>query len=151
MRSNCFSCSTRSSLACVSSAMSPISSRNRVPPSAASNLPSRRATAPVNAPFSWPNSSLSTSSRENAAQLTGMNGPLARGLRLWIARAPDHSGKASAFEIHLLDQPIVGAAQQLLLHHVADFDSQLVIVERLGQVIFRAGLHRFDRDPLRSV
>src|SRR5258708_10783530 len=34
------------------------------------------------------------------------------------------------------------------LHHVADFDSQLVVVERLGQVIFRAGLHRFDREAI---
>ena len=39
-----------------------------MPPSAASNLPSRRATAPVKAPRSWPKSSLSTSSRLSAAQ-----------------------------------------------------------------------------------
>ena len=38
------------------------------------------ATAPVKAPFSWPNSSLSSSVSVRAAQLTLMNGPLARGL-----------------------------------------------------------------------
>ena len=40
--------------------MSPISSRNRVPPLHCSNLPMRRRSAPVKAPFSWPNSSLSS-------------------------------------------------------------------------------------------
>ncbi len=50
-RSNSRSCSARRNLACVSSGMSPTSSRNSVPPSAASNLPSRRATAPVKAPL----------------------------------------------------------------------------------------------------
>ena len=37
--------------------ISPISSRNSVPPSASSKRPLRCASAPVNAPFSWPNSS----------------------------------------------------------------------------------------------
>ncbi len=37
--------------------MSPISSRNSVPPSACSNRPALRVLAPVKAPFSWPNSS----------------------------------------------------------------------------------------------
>ena len=73
-RSSSRSCSTRSSLACVSSGMSPISSSSSVPPSAISNLPSRALTAPVKAPRSWPNSSLSTSSREKAAQLTLISG-----------------------------------------------------------------------------
>ena len=51
--------STRSSLICVASGMSPTSSRNSVPPSAYSNLPLRSRSAPVNAPLTWPNSSLS--------------------------------------------------------------------------------------------
>src|SRR5262249_42881520 len=68
-RSSSRSWSTRRIFAWVSRAMSPISSSSSVPPSATSNLPSRVAVAPVKAPFSWPNSSLSTSSRENAAQL----------------------------------------------------------------------------------
>ena len=61
------SCSTRSRRVCASGGMSPISSRNSVPPSACSNLPDERCTAPVKAPRSWPNSSLSISSRGIAA------------------------------------------------------------------------------------
>ena len=38
--------------------ISPISSKNRVPPSANSKRPTRLSMAPVKAPFSWPNSSL---------------------------------------------------------------------------------------------
>ena len=78
---------TRSTLACASSDMSPISSRKSVPPSACSNLPLRCSVAPVNEPFSWPKSSLSSSSRGIAAQLTSTKGPCARGLRSWRRRA----------------------------------------------------------------
>ena len=49
--------STRSSFACVAGVMSPISSRNSVPPSACSKRPARWRSAPVKAPRSWPNSS----------------------------------------------------------------------------------------------
>ncbi len=59
---------------------SPISSRNSVPPSASSIRPLRVWMAPVKAPFSWPNSSLSSRFSLRAAQLTLMKGPLARGL-----------------------------------------------------------------------
>ena len=49
---------------------------------------SRAAVAPVNAPFAWPNSSLSSSVSGSAAQLTATNGPAARAARAaWIARA----------------------------------------------------------------
>ena len=58
-----------------------------MPPWASSNLPRRRAWAPVNAPFSWPNSSDSTSVSGMAATLTATNGWPARSLRWWIARA----------------------------------------------------------------
>ena len=61
--------STRSSLAWSASGISPISSRNSVPPFAASKKPTLRRSAPVNAPFSWPNSSLSSSDSGSAAQL----------------------------------------------------------------------------------
>ena len=44
---------------------------------AASNLPILSWCAPVKAPRSWPNSSLSSSSRATAAQLTLTNGPVA--------------------------------------------------------------------------
>ena len=47
----------RRSLACSRTSISEISSSSSVPPVASSNLPMRRATAPVNEPFSWPNSS----------------------------------------------------------------------------------------------
>jgi hypothetical protein len=54
--------------------MSPTSSRKIVPLSACSNLPICRSVAPVNEPFSWPNSSDSISSSGIAAQLTWTNG-----------------------------------------------------------------------------
>ena len=59
----------------------------QVPPLASSNQPALAARAPVKAPFSWPNSSASTSDSEKAPQLTATNGPLRRALRLWICRA----------------------------------------------------------------
>ena len=43
--------------------------------------------APVNAPFSWPKSSDSSSSSAIALQLIATNGLWRRGLALWIARA----------------------------------------------------------------
>ena len=67
--------------------MSPISSRNSVPVVAASNLPFRSPTAPVNAPLTCPNISLSISSLGMAAQLSSMNGRSRRGERAWTAPA----------------------------------------------------------------
>ena len=58
-----------------------------MPPSAVSSFPFFCATAPVNAPFSWPNSSLSSSVSVIAAQLIATNGFSARGLLRWMARA----------------------------------------------------------------
>ena len=81
------SCSTRSNFACASRGRSPISSRNMEPPWARRNNPGESATAPVKAPFLWPNSSDSTSSAGSAAQLTGTKGLSACGLEKWIARA----------------------------------------------------------------
>ena len=68
------SSSTRSILTCMLSGMSPISSRNSVPPWARSKRPTVDATAPVNAPRSWPNNSLSSNSPGMAPQLTGTKG-----------------------------------------------------------------------------
>ena len=79
MRVTTPSCSTRSSLACAASDMSPTSSRNSVPPSACSNFPARSAKAPVNDPFMCPNSSLSISSDGIAAQFTSTNAWSRRG------------------------------------------------------------------------
>ena len=86
-RSNSCSCSTRRILACVLGLMSPTSSRNSVPPSACSNRPMRCLSALVNEPFSWPNSSDSSSSAGIAPQFTATKGRWRRGLAAWIARA----------------------------------------------------------------
>ncbi len=64
-----FSWMTRSSLTCMDSDISVTSSRNRVPPPAATSRPVLPM-APVKAPFSWPNSSLASSSSLKAPQLT---------------------------------------------------------------------------------
>ncbi len=79
MRSNSRSCRMRSSFVCVPSVISPISSRKMVPLLAVSNRPLRIVMAPVNEPFSWPNSSVSRSVSGSAAQLTFTSGC---GLRL---------------------------------------------------------------------
>ena len=91
--------STRSTLACVAGGMSPISSRKIVPPWAASNLPTRRASAPVKAPFSWPKSSLSTSSRLIAAQFTATNGRARRDAAL-VQRLRDELLAGAALAAH---------------------------------------------------
>jgi hypothetical protein len=79
-RCNSWFCTTRSSLLCVVSGMSAISSRNTVPPCAYSNRPTRSWVAPVNAPFTWPNSSLSNSVSTIAEQLQTANRRAATGL-----------------------------------------------------------------------
>ena len=58
-----------------------------MPLSASSNLPICFSVAPVNEPFSWPNSSLSISSSGMAAQLTWTNASSLRRLLRWMARA----------------------------------------------------------------
>ena len=67
--------------------MSPISSRNSVPPSACRKRPADARCAPVNAPRSCPNSSLSIRSRGMAAMLRATNGRARRGLKSCSARA----------------------------------------------------------------
>jgi glutaredoxin len=69
-RSISFSCSTRSSFTCRSSDSSPTSSRKIVPWCASSKRPFFCWSAPVNAPRSWPNSSLSARLAGSAPQLT---------------------------------------------------------------------------------
>ena len=56
-----------------------------MPPSASSKRPIRLVMAPVNAPFSWPKSSLSTKPAGRALQLILINGLSARLLAEWIA------------------------------------------------------------------
>ena len=86
---------TRSNFTCVLASISPISSRKIVPPFACSKRPIRRSCAPVNAPRSCPNNSLSSSCGDNAAQCTVTNFALFRRLKLWIACA------ASSFPVPL--------------------------------------------------
>jgi transcriptional regulator with PAS, ATPase and Fis domain len=72
------SSSTRSSFVCIASDISPISSRNSVPPSAASKSPARGRSAPVNAPRTWPNSADSSRLSGIAPQFSPTNGRDAR-------------------------------------------------------------------------
>ena len=78
---------TRRSFVWRSAGISPISSRNTTPPSAARKMPIAFPSAPVKAPFSWPNSWLSASVADRAPQLTGTNGLVARGPLRWRRRA----------------------------------------------------------------
>ncbi len=61
---------TRRSLACWLSGTFAISSRKSVPWSASSNRPTRSALASVNAPRTWPNSSLSKTPSDTPPELT---------------------------------------------------------------------------------
>ena len=74
------SCSARSNLTWKAGEVSPISSRNSVPPSACWNRPMRVSVAPVNAPRLWPKSSLSSSVSGMAPQFSTTKGRSARGL-----------------------------------------------------------------------
>ena len=58
-----------------------------MPPLAYSNRPMRSRSAPVNAPLTWPKSSLSSTFSLSAAQLSGTNGLFLRGLLMWMALA----------------------------------------------------------------
>src|SRR2546421_10888786 len=75
---------TRRSLAWIDFGISASSSRNNVPPCAASSRPGLSRTAPVNAPLRCPNISDSSSPSGSAAQLMAMDGRLER--RLWWRR-----------------------------------------------------------------
>jgi len=86
-RSICFCSTARRSLGWRNKGMSPISSSMTVPCWASSNLPFFWATAPVNAPRSWPNSSDSRRFSGMAAQLTLTHSASARGDRAWMASA----------------------------------------------------------------
>ena len=58
-----------------------------MPPEASTNLPMCCSVAPVNAPFSWPNSVDSTRFSGIAPQLTATNGLARRSPEPWMARA----------------------------------------------------------------
>ena len=125
--------STRSSRVCRSNGMSPISSRNSVPPSACSKRPRRVVCAPVKAPRSWPNSSLSSRSFGIAAVLMATNGPL-RARAVLVQRVRDQflAGAALAGDQHrdvALAQPADGAEHVLHRRRLA---------EHLGHLRLRA-------------
>ena len=77
-RSNSPVSSVRSSLDCSPCEMLAISSRNSVPPSAISKRPTRSLLASVNAPFTWPNSSLSKTPSASPPVLTVTSGRVER-------------------------------------------------------------------------
>ena len=65
----------------------------------------------MKAPFAWPNSSLSISSSGIAAQFTSTNGPAARWLWAWIARAT--SSLPVPFSPKISTRPLLGAAWRI--------------------------------------
>ena len=75
---------TRSSLAWSGMVISVSSSRKSVPPLAVSSRPGLSRSAPVKAPFRWPNISLSSSGSGSAAQLIGTSARPARRLFWWM-------------------------------------------------------------------
>ena len=104
--------STRRSFTWLSGSISPISSRKSVPPSASSMRPGLVPTAPVKAPFSWPNSSDSSTSRGRAPQWMGTNGRVGA-LRALVDRARHQllAGAALAEDQH------GGVRRRHALHH----------------------------------
>jgi hypothetical protein len=80
-----------------------ISSRNSVPPSASSKQPVRSARASMNAPLTWPNSSLSRTPSESPPELTAMNARPARADLLAGAVLAGHE-HARAGRRHALDE-----------------------------------------------
>ena len=97
---------TRRNFTWRSGGISVTSSRKSVPPWAISNVPARRRSAPVNAPFSWPKSSLSTRVGEIAPQLRAMNGRAARRDRRCTVAA------ATSFPVPLSPVIITGAFER---------------------------------------
>ena len=84
---NSFSWMTRSSFACVSMVIVPISSKKIEPPSATSKRPFLLAIAPVKAPLTWPKRLDSSRSAGIEPELTVTKGAPERGECVWIARA----------------------------------------------------------------
>ena len=163
----------------------PISSRKIVPPSACRNLPIFSPVAPVNEPATWPNSSLSSKFSGSAPQATSTNGPFARLLRRWIARAimllpvplsPVTSTVArvsatlsimSKTRIMCGSRPttlssptrrsswarrfVFSVDHRPLRERPLDRHQELVVDQRLGEIVERAGANRFDRAVRRAV
>ena len=145
-----------------------------MPPSACSNRPMERLVAPVNAPFSWPKSSLSIRSRGNGRHVdgderavlalavvvqrardqflagAGLAGDHHRQIGLHQARerAVDllHRGR-TADERHALDLLDVRLARRAglrLAQRAPDDGDQFLQVEGLGQIVIGAAFGRLD-------
>ena len=152
-----WSSSTRSTFVWASSGMSPTSSRNSVPPSACSNLPFCRSTAPVNAPFSWPKSVLSISSRGIAPQFTATKGPCARGLISWTRRATSslpepfspwistRAGVGATFAIDVAQVPHGGAVAEHAARDVGEPVAQRRVLAREALEVARLADLQQDR------
>ena len=92
---------TRSSLAWAYKLISPISSRNNVPPSASANLPRTAAVAPVNAPRVCPNSSDSIKAIGQRATINNDERPGCAGAkRMYRLRYPLLTGARFASNKH---------------------------------------------------
>ena len=158
---------------------SPTSSRKSVEPCACSKRPMRRATAPVNAPFSWPKNSLSMRSLRDRRAVHGHERPLAArraavdGARdELLARAglaaQEHRRVRVRHLLHhrehlahrgrgphdllepgrlleLAAQPRDVAALALVRDRVAEHERELVVADRLREVVERALAHRLHR------
>ena len=92
-----------------------------MPWSAASNLPTFFSVAPVNEPFSWPNSSLSRRVSVRAAQLRQTNGPSRRGLELEVTAhrhrdpAVQHYSRVSEY----VSNEVLASREAILAENVA--------------------------------
>ena len=129
--------------------MSPTSSRNSVPSCASSKRPIFCVMAPVKAPFSWPNSSLSSSPVGIAAQLILTKVRSRRGLKLvkcagdqLLARAGlaanEHRGVGGGDGFDLLQNAPQGAAlADDLLEVVFGADLFFEVEFLLGQLVFQ--------------
>jgi hypothetical protein len=141
----------RNSFTCASSGSSPISSRNSVPPSASTNLPTCRSVAPVKAPFSCPNLLAGPGLALDQHRDGRGGGALAEPDRLRHRRA----AAAEIGEGQRRRLP-AGDAAHLALERaggqrVADGDVQPLGRDRLDDEVGGAGPHRRDHGVDRAV
>ena len=130
----------RRSFACSRTSISEISSSSSVPPVASSNLPMRRAIAPVNAPFSWPNSSDSSRLLRDRRAID-RDERLARAVRAAVDVTRDHllAGAGLAGDQHR------GVARRDLLGELDHVRHRLVAIDQLAGVVGDGGEHRRDQ------
>src|SRR5205807_1393562 len=103
----------------------------------------RGASAPVNAPFSWPNSSDSISSSGMAAQLTSTKGRSRRADCTWMARAT--SSLPLPFSPWISTRPVVGAAVVICSRSTRIAALSPTISARCSKLARRAAFSRSSR------